>query len=50
MPTKRTFDLVIIAGLLLHPAVGLVKIAARRWLREGDGALQTAGAAVAVSL
>ncbi len=51
MPTRRTFDLVIITALLLHPAVGLVKMAARRWDREqvGGGAAQI-GRALEVAL
>ncbi len=31
MPTKRTFDLIIITGVLLIPAFGLVRMAAARW-------------------
>ena len=50
MPTKRTFDLIIISGLLLKPAVGLLRMAARRWTTDDDGALGTIGASVAVAL
>ena len=51
MPTKKTFDLVIITALLLHPAVGLVRLAARRWIIEDVvGPLSTIGAAVEVAL
>ena len=50
MPTKRIFDLVIISGLLLHPAVGLIRMAARRWQRESTGAMTTVGGSVAVNL
>lgn len=49
MPTKRIFDLIVITGLLLHPAVGLVKIAARRWQRESNGPMGTLAGAIAVS-
>ena len=50
MPTKKTFDLVVITALLLHPAVGLLKMASRRWASEGHGSLSTIGAAVGVAL
>ena len=50
MPTKKTFDLVVITALLLHPAVGLLKMASRRWTAEGHGALSTIGSAVGVAL
>jgi len=50
MPTKRTFDLVIITALLVQPATGLVRMVARRWVREEDGAKAKAGAALVVSL
>ena len=48
--TKRTFDLALIVVLLAKPAVGLVKIASRRWTRETEGVLSTIGNAVEVSL
>jgi len=50
MPTKRTFDLVIITALLLHPAVGLVRMAASRWVREDEGMKQKLGGALVVAL
>jgi hypothetical protein len=50
MPTKRTFDLVVVTGLLLVPAVGLFRMAARRWVRETSGPLAVVGAAGAVAL
>lgn len=50
MPTKRTFDLVVLASLLLHPAVGLLKMSMRRQAREGNGAMQTLGSAMVVAL
>jgi hypothetical protein len=49
-PSKKVFDLILITALLLHPAVGLAKMAARRWSAEGNGALATVGRAVEVSL
>ena len=50
MPTKRIFDLVVLTTLLLHPAIGLVRINARRWSQESDGAMGTLGDAGQVSL
>ena len=50
MPTKRIFDLVVLTTLLLHPAVGLVRINARRWSRESTGPMGTVGDAVQVAL
>lgn len=50
MPTKRIFDLVVLSSLLLHPAVGLVKMSARRWSRENTGATSTLGSALVVGL
>lgn len=50
MPTKRMFDLVIIASLLLHPAVGLVRLEVRRHARESDGVLGKVGRALTVGL
>lgn len=49
-PSKKVFDLVLITSLLLHPALGLVKMSSRRWSRESDGAASTIGDAVAVIL
>lgn len=50
MPSKKTFDLVVITALLLHPAVGLLRLASRRWEAETSGPLSTVGAAVRVAL
>lgn len=50
MPNKRTFDLALIVGLLIVPAKGLVKIAARRWSNESKGTLALVGDVVKVSL
>ena len=48
--TKRTFDLALLVVILAHPAVGLVKIASRRWASETTGPLSTIGSAVEVAL
>jgi hypothetical protein len=50
MPTKRVFDLIVLSSLLLHPAVGLLKMSARRWHLEKEGAIGKLGTAVVVSL
>ena len=50
MPTKRIFDLVVLTTLLLHPAVGLVRISSRRWSRDSDGVMGVVGDAVQVAL
>lgn len=49
-PSKKVFDLVLIVSLLVHPAVGLVKMSARRWSREGSGTLATVGDGILVAL
>ena len=48
--TKKTFDLALLVVLLAHPALGLVRSAARRWTSDDTGALSTIGQAVAVAL
>lgn len=50
MPNKKTFDLVLITALLLHPAIGLVRMSARRWSREGNGALAKTGDTIQIGL
>ena len=50
MPTKRIFDLIVLSSLLLHPAVGLLKMSARRWSIESSGAMQNFGTALVVGL
>jgi len=50
MPTKRIFDLVVLSSLLLHPAVGLLRMSARRWSRENDGVTGVLGDALVVAL
>jgi hypothetical protein len=48
--TKKGFDAVLAIVLLSKPAVGIVKMAARRWSKESDGAMGTVGDAVQVAL
>jgi hypothetical protein len=51
MPSKKTFDLIIITSLLLHPAVGLLKMSARRWARESNNpTASTIGDALTIGL
>ena len=50
MPTKRVFDLTLLTILLAHPAVGLLRCAARRWSGESQGVMGTIGDAVQVAL
>jgi hypothetical protein len=50
VPTKRIFDLMVISVLLMHPAIGLVRLESRRLARENDGALGSLGRALAVGL
>jgi len=50
MPTKRIFDLVVITSILLHPAVGLVRMKARRDSRESSGYMNALGNALVVAL
>ncbi len=46
MPTKRTFDLIIATGVLLIPAFGLLRLAAKRWRVESNGVMEDVGDAV----
>ncbi len=50
MPNKRTFDLIVVTGLLLHGVIGLFRIESRRLANEEIGALGTIGAAGLVLL
>ena len=50
MPSKRIFDLVVITSLLLHPALGLVRMASRRWTTQNTGSVATIGEALVVAL
>ncbi len=43
MPTKRTFDLIIATGILLIPAFGLLRMAAKRWRSESNGVMADLG-------
>lgn len=45
MPTKWTFDLVLIMGLLIPPALGLLRMTLRRWPHTSTGIATTAGRA-----
>lgn len=47
---RRTFDLIILTVILMRPAEGLVKMAARRWSRDSDGPMGTIGDAIQVAL
>jgi hypothetical protein len=48
--SRRTFDLIILTVILTKPAFGLVKMAARRWSNDSNGAMGTIGDAVTVAL
>ena len=50
MPTKRIFDLTLLTIIRAHPAIGIVRMAARRWTQESDGAMGTVGGAVKAGL
>jgi len=50
MVSKKGFDLIVITALLLHPAVGLVKMASRRWANENTGVSSTIGQALQIGL
>jgi hypothetical protein len=47
---RRNFDLALLVVILSHPAIGLVKIASRRWANEQNGALAKIGDAINVGL
>jgi hypothetical protein len=50
-PSKKTFDLVLIVVLLAKPAVGLLKMAGRRWSQESESTpLRVLGDAVQAGL
>jgi hypothetical protein len=51
MPSKKIFDLIVVTTLLLHPAVGLLKMSARRWSRESQNKVcATLGDALTIGL
>lgn len=43
---RKVFDLIIVVGLLMHPAVGLAKMAAKRWSTESTGVMGIVGDSV----
>lgn len=45
VPTKRTFDLIVVTGILLLPSFGLLRLAAKRWKRESTGVMGEVGEA-----
>ena len=47
---KKTFDLILLTVILVKPATGVVKMAARRWSDESSGFLATIGNAIKVGL
>jgi hypothetical protein len=47
---RKVFDLIVVTALLLKPATGLLRMAARRWNVESNGAMGTIGEAVEVAL
>lgn len=50
MPTKRTFDLIVLTGLLMHAAIALPKMWAAREASEGDGGFATKTASAVLGL
>jgi hypothetical protein len=46
VPTKRVFDLIIVSGVLLIPAFGLLRMAAKRWVSESTAIKGEVGQAV----
>ena len=50
MVSKKGFDLIVITALLLHPTVGLLKMAARRLATETTGMTNTLGQAIQIGL
>jgi hypothetical protein len=47
---RRTFDLALIVVILANPAMGLARIASRRWANETPGPLAKIGDAINVGL
>ncbi len=50
MPTKRTFDLILVVAVLSHSAFALARMWARRQVAEGSAIGSTVGAATQVAL
>ncbi len=48
MPTKKTFDLIVLTAILIHPVFGTVRVWARRQAVEGSGATKTLGTTLGV--
>ena len=47
---KRIFDGIVLVTLLLHPAIGLLKMAGRRWSSDYTGPLEAVGDFTQVAL
>ena len=47
---RRIFDGIILTVILLNPAKGLVKMTARRWIREEQGSRNLIGQAIEIGL
>ena len=47
---RKVFDLIVVVGILLPPAFGLVRMSAKRWSTESTGAMGTIGDAVQAAL
>ena len=47
---RRIFDGVVLTALLMHGALIVPRMAARRWTREETGSLRTAGQVVQIGL
>lgn len=47
---RRVFDGIVLTALLLHGALILPRMAARRWVREETGSLRTAGQVVQIGV
>lgn len=48
MPTKKTFDLIVLSAVLLHPIFGTVRVWARRQAVDGTGTTKTLGTTLGV--
>lgn len=47
---KRIFDGIVLTSLLLHAALIIPRMAARRWVREESGPQRTVGQVVQIGL
>lgn len=50
MPTKRTFDLVVLTVLGVHGVIGLAKMWAARESSEGEGGFMTKSASAVLGI